>query len=659
MCDKLESITRRYVNHANTRKEYSIILFCLLIFLCLPVLPLAAEPVTLTDDTDVIHLGTHIYILEDPAGSLAAADVMSPGSISKFKKSKAPNPSFGFTPSVYWVRVPLVSRCTDRKKWLLELNYPLMDYIDLFIVENEKVVVNKTYGTLYPFYERDMHHRNFIFEIHIDPGATRTLYMKFRNMDRMEFQLILRSPEEFYRYIYSEQYILGIYYGFLLVMFLFNLLFFLSVRDVSYLYYIIYILAMGVFQLGQNGYLYLALSNLQDPPPVHFISLTQAFLIASIFQFSQSYLDTRHNAPRIHAIMQALKIAGLLSLTCPLYLDYTTCIKIGVALAMVMIPVIIIAGAVIMRQGYRPAYYYMAAWSVMFFAGTVFLLRSIAVVPLNTFTYYILHFGTSIEVVLLSLGLGDRYNRVKQERDRISNELDMAKRIHGALLPGRDPVIEGIVSHIEYIPADEMGGDLYDYHMLGVNKMGVLMCDVSGHGFPAALVASMVKIAFSLQIPHANDPEKVIDGMRMILAKELKNTFVTACYTIIDVENSQLVTANSGHLPIFIYKRSSGDLVELSTKGPCISTLPAKSTGSRTFPLSGNDRIIIYTDGITECRDGNGELYGTDQFKEFITRNKDLNATQFSHTLIADLHRWKRGGPSFSDDITLLVIDIL
>lgn len=98
MCDKLESITRRYVNHANTRKEYSIILFCLLLFLCLPVLPLAAEPVTLTDDTDVIHLGTHIYILEDPAGSLAAADVMSPGSIGKFKKKQGTESQFWLYP---------------------------------------------------------------------------------------------------------------------------------------------------------------------------------------------------------------------------------------------------------------------------------------------------------------------------------------------------------------------------------------------------------------------------------------------------------------------------------------------------------------------------------------------------------------------------------
>ena len=641
----------------NKMKLFLNTLFVILLFSLLSMA--SAETVILTDDTTILHLGTNINILEDASGKLTMSGILSSDHKHKFTRSTKMNPSFGYTKSVYWVRFTIISHSTYRSKWLLELDYPLMDSIHLFMVDGTNIVLKKKCGSLYPFYKRDLRHRNFVFEIEIEPGSTRTVYMRFQNTDRMDLPLLIRSPKEFHHYVYTEQYIMGLYYGILLVMLLYNFFLFFSVKDTPYLYYVLYIFTMGLFQLGQNGYLYLALSYFTDSPPVHFISLTQALIIVSIFQFSQSYLNTRGNAPTIHRVMTTLKILGIFYLTCPLYLDYAECIKAGVALAMIMIPVVLTAGLVAMRQRYRPAYYFMAAWSVMFIAGFIFLLRSLAIVPLNMFTSYILHIGTSIEVVLLSLGLGDRYNMMKEEKDRISNELKMAQKIHSSLLPVSNPQLHGIVSHIEYIPAEEVGGDLYDYHTIGPGKIGIMVSDVSGHGFSAALVASMVKIAFSLQLPHADNAEKVLEGMRTVLTRELSDNFVTASYTIFDIENKLLVTANSGHTPLLIYQRNNNSLIELYTKGSCISMLPVKASESHTFPLSINDRIIIYTDGIIECRNRHGELYGVEKFKEFIVMNKELNVSQFSQKLITELHRWKRGSASFSDDITLVVIDII
>ncbi len=632
--------------------------FCVAVILLSSLQLFAGNMVIIDDDTEKVSLGRYLSILEDATGEMTISEVTSPGISRQFEESTTMNPSYGFTGSSFWVTFSVISKSKEGRDLFLELDYPLMDSIELHIFNGDSLIQKKTSGSLHPFSTRDRFHRNFIFKLSIDPGDSRTVFMRFKNKDRMEFPLKLWSARAFYKNVYREQYIVGMYYGILLVMMLFNFFLFVSVRDVSYLFYVLYILAMMVFQLGQNGYLYLALSFFRDPPPVHFITLTQAFLIIAILQFSQSYLNTRKHTLVLHRIFQVGKYISVLYLFFPLFLDYTLCIQVGVALAMCMIPLIIISGAVVMVKGYRPAYYFMAAWSVMFIAGIIFLLRVIAVIPHNTFTNYILHIGTSIEVVLLSLGLGDRYNLLKEERDRITNELKIAKKIHGSLLPEESPWLDGLTIHSEYIPAEEIGGDLFDYHVINLARMGVMISDVSGHGIPAALVASMVKVAFSLQVNHADNPRQVVEGMSRILRKELSGNFITASYTLIDSQKKVLVTANSGHLPFYIHRRSTNEIIEVFSRGSFISPLPMREPETHTVPLKSRDRIIIYTDGIIECRNRTGAFFGNDQLKNFIRMNSHLPPDDLSRKLMDTLERWKWSGASFDDDITLLVIDM-
>ncbi len=356
--------------------------------------------------------------------------------------------------------------------------------------------------------------------------------------------------------------------------------------------------------------------------------------------------------------MNFLKYAAAVYFLTPQFLDYTACILIGVSMTFVMIPLIIASGISVMRTGYRPSYYFMAAWSVMFVAGTLFLLRVVAVIPHNTFTNYILHMGTSVEVVLLSLGLGDRFNLIRKEKERIASEMRIARNIQKTLIPREVPRVPGLRVHAEYIPMEDVGGDLYDYHEVGGTNLGVMVADVSGHGVPAALVASMVKVSFSLQSACAAAPRDVIGGMTSILRGELAGTFISAGYAYLDMERRELSFAKRGHLPLYVHREKSGEVLRLSPRGALISRLPLSDLGEERAALFRGDKLVMFTDGIIECRNREGEIFGFEGLESFLKENHRLSPGDFSGKLIGTLGAWSRYRESFDDDITQVVIDI-
>ncbi|HPB81160.1 MAG TPA: 7TM diverse intracellular signaling domain-containing protein, partial [Spirochaetota bacterium] len=389
------------------RLQSIVIFVSLFLFTLFPEGGHSAVPVSSADsNTGYIHLGPYLEIFEDHEKNFTFSRIISNRNRKLFSQNTIHSPSFGFTGSAFWVKFTLPPDMLHKKNLLLELDYPLMDHADIYVPDSRGEYTEKQYGSLKPFASRDLQHRNIVIKIPDDRTGGAPFYLRFKNEDRMEFPLILWSEKAFRNNLYLEQFILGLYYGIMLVMMLYNLFIFFSVRDVSYLYYVLYILAMGIFQLGQNGFLYQLLAMFRDPPPVHFIPLTQGLLIAGILQFSQSYLNTKEYAKKFHLAMDILKACALVYIALFFVLGYTVSILIGVGITFAVIPVIMGSGITVVLKKYRPSYYFMAAWSVMFVAGFLFLLRVVAVIPHNTLTNYILHIGTTIEVILLSLGLG-------------------------------------------------------------------------------------------------------------------------------------------------------------------------------------------------------------------------------------------------------------
>lgn len=249
--------------------------------------------------------------------------------------------------------------------------------------------------------------------------------------------------------------------------------------------------------------------------------------------------------------------------------------------------------------------------------------------------------------------------RLQEKLIAIQQELDVARRLQQSILPEKVPTLSDLDIQVRYLPMAAVGGDFYDFHVINEKNLGVIVADVSGHGIPAALIAAMVKIAFSLQKSIAHDASLVLTNMNQTLAGKYKQQFLTAGYVYLDLERKKLYHANAGHFPLLVWKKSSQKLLELRPEGIIIGLLPEINCPSVEIDLEPGDRILLYTDGIVESRNSTKELFGETRFLNLIQEKQDLSASELADFILECLVNWSGKKEGFEDDLTLLVLDVL
>ncbi len=380
----------------------------------------ALEPVVLHDSRGEYPVGLHLEILEDAGKRWTIHDVTSERLSKRFIKSETESPSYGFTASAYWVRFNVKSASRRGGDWLLELDFPLMDHISLFVPQKDGAYLEKKYGYSLPFSRRDIRHRNFVFALPVSNDKTDTFYLRFESADRIEFPLTIWSGRAFQEKDHVEQLIFGAYYGILLVMALYNFFLFLSIRDRSYLYYVLYILSFSLYQMTQNGLAYELFYP--DSWNNHYVHITQIIMLPLIIKFVQSFLSTQSNTPRFHKILTVFIFTFIISFCFSFFLDYKIVLIVNSILVIITAVTVIVNGVIVLRKRYRPAIFFMVAWSLFIIGGIIYTFKAFGVLPNNYFTSYSIQVGSALEVILLSLGLGDRIKMMRDENERIQND---------------------------------------------------------------------------------------------------------------------------------------------------------------------------------------------------------------------------------------------
>ncbi|PYT99405.1 MAG: hypothetical protein DMG34_20555, partial [Acidobacteria bacterium] len=149
----------------------------------------------------------------------------------------------------------------------------------------------------------------------------------------------------------------------------------------------------------------------------------------------------------------------------------------------------------------------------------------------------------------------------------IGKELEIARRIQSSILPQSVPILAGLELAARYVPMSAVAGDFYDFLVMDEKRIGVLVADVTGHGIPAALIASMLKVAFAGQAPHADDPARVLTGLNVALCGKFEEHFVTAAYLFVDLENGLLCYSAAGHPPLMLSSPTDGKVREIEENG--------------------------------------------------------------------------------------------
>jgi phosphoserine phosphatase RsbU/P len=240
----------------------------------------------------------------------------------------------------------------------------------------------------------------------------------------------------------------------------------------------------------------------------------------------------------------------------------------------------------------------------------------------------------------------------------IQKELEMAREIQLSILPRQVPEIEALDIAARYIPMTAVAGDFYDFIRVDDRRFGALVADVSGHGVPAALVASMLKIALSAQAPHAAEPAKVLSGLNEALCGKFESHFVTAAYVFVDMEKETIDYAGAGHPPIMLYGKATGSARPVQQNGLFLGKFPHAKYSSVQVPLEPGDHCVVYTDGIPEARNQSDEEFGLDRLRRRLEESAALGSNDLADGLLDAVQRWadRPSREGHDDDITLLVI---
>src|SRR5438270_67336 len=247
-----------------------------------------------------------------------------------------------------------------------------------------------------------------------------------------------------------------------------------------------------------------------------------------------------------------------------------------------------------------------------------------------------------------------RTQRNEEQLLTLNKELEIARGIQAGLLPEKSFSVAGLTAASRYVPASSVAGDFYDF-LPKDGGLGVLIADVSGHGVPAALSASMVKVAIRAQRDWADDPARVLSGLNSILCGNLQGQFVTAGYLFLDPQRGALAYAGAGHPPLLAWRGREKKIESLEENGLMLGIFPEGVYKCMTAALEPGDRFVLYTDGITEAPSLSGEEFGMERFKDFLAKHATSPAQELCDSLVKRVTTWSgNSSREQHDDLTLI-----
>ena len=264
-------------------------------------------------------------------------------------------------------------------------------------------------------------------------------------------------------------------------------------------------------------------------------------------------------------------------------------------------------------------------------------------------------------VLLLSLGYVALEILFTNERRLLSieRELETARQIQSSILPATVPELENLRIAASYQPMTAVAGDFFQFVRSDNHRLGILVADVSGHGIPAALIASMIKVAMQSVAVYADDPAQVLAGLNRILSSEAHGQFVSAAYVWIDTENRNALYSAAGHPPLLCWRNTRGELQRIESNGLLFGVDPDSAYPVCSVPLEPSDRLLLYTDGVTETENAVGEAFGDQQLERVVGNHRLQSASELSRQVLSELQRWRTVKVNQQDDITLIVVDVL
>lgn len=615
-------------------------------------------------------MGKNLQILEDSNAQIRIENFSDLNFNPDWQKFGKDSLSKGYTRSVFWVRFK--TRYQNHEfgshPWFLELANPASEEFTVykkisgFPIRYEEIKKDQSVRYFHPVY-RLVSKNSATDEYLIRVATRRSLILNFKAWSVYEFIINVQI----------QNILFGLFFGAILVMLVYNGFVLSTVKEAGYLFYVLYLLSFTLWQLSVTGvgnqYLFSDALKTWNDFLVPFAYLAIVFSI----QFTRSFLHTDRKTKILDRILVLFMIPGAVGIVLSFFpIFYFWNMQALTYFPILASVIVIYAGIDRYRQGYRPARFFLMAWSVLVIFIMVTVLRNLSILPSNLFTNWGSLIGSLLEMTLLSFALADRFKSLQAESLRTSidayenqiklseleQELKIARELQESILPDKLPKLEGIELSVKMECASSVGGDFYDFHDYGDGRLGVFISDVSGHGIPAAIIASMVKLAFSIEVRKAVEPADLLKNVNRALMGKYGKHFITAAYLIIDINKGIITYSNAGHPPIAILNHTKGEFREIFLPGWIMGLDGNLKNGQLIIPIKRNDRVVLFTDGVTEARNKFGQMFGYQKFYDLLKSHSEIQGGVLNQIVFDTVRNWSGRGDQFEDDITLLILDL-
>lgn len=511
-------------------KTYLTVLTILLSIHFLP----AQEVIKITDANKIMPIGKQTWLYEDKTHKLSIETIIGNGLDGKFVPSKQDVPNYAMTHSTVWCKFKLENH--TKEDVFLEIGNAVLDHIELYEVFDDGTFKARKAGILQPFSKRELQTNLFLFMLSTaNQHKTQTFYLKLKN----NFPLLLPLKVAALKPIFERNHPLdvfeGMYLGIVIIMALYNLFIYFSVRDKVYLWYVGYVVFSGILVSNVRGYAFEFMWADWYFVNNYASNFGNLVIICSTF-FTINFLNTKKYVPKWEKVLYVFLFFSGVSIVLNLMGMKLESEMVGQATAVFMFLSLIITGILVYRAGFKTAQYYILAWTFFLFGAIILIADLNGAFESNFFTNHAMQFGSALEILLLSFALGDKINTYRKEKENAQQEsLDMLKENERLILNQNRVLEEKVAERTEQLEAtneelqqtnEELNAtlDLVDQERKKSDKLllnilpNAIAVELKNHGFATPRSYEKVTILFTdfkgfTQIASTMKPEQILDNL--------------------------------------------------------------------------------------------------------------------------------------------------
>jgi serine phosphatase RsbU (regulator of sigma subunit) len=562
---------------------------------------------------------------------------LAPGfSVSEMQKDSSPSvgfekiiadrySSYGYSDQELWIRISIYND-TPSEEFILSLGNRHFDKIEMYQSSRNYMDPIRS-GDLIPFRYLPIQEANLSLPIRIQPGESDLIFLRIVTTSTITFLPKLAEPEKYYQTRSQEKMILGLFFGSIGIMILYNLVVFSFLREKTYLFYSLSIFFNLLIQTFLTGidypYFFANHPELRNHIPILYVGFGSIFGI----YFVRTYLNTRSRMPFLD---QILRIAAwvLLGVSFLVYFCFSLkeVVIFGNLIAQIFSLLVLIASIRGVILGLREARLFLFGWGLLLIGIISWTLLEAGILPYNFFTVHSNQLGSVMEALILSLALADRINLLKKEKENerekaladlevkvkertkkldqtlqaIQKDIHMARKIQEDSIPSPDLDFDRLEFPRFYKPMAIIGGDFFDAFEKSQDQYRIFLADATGHGVQAALITMAIRSEYEGLKTSIQEPGQLLSELNKIFLQEYKNLHIIFTCAVVDIylDQKKIVFASAGHPDQILIR--DGNLIPMPHTGRIIGLAEGSCYRSAEFPFHDSDRIFLFSDGILE-----------------------------------------------------------